>query len=266
MSKWQSCSTSVPLQQPQAPCVNKQGMNRGVSALERHQSHSHLRGHGGHRNAFHFHPGKIIVIPNAIGICSLFFLPFFFSPYPVLFLLPSSNILPSSPSFSKSDSEATPHLSKAVFQMTFTWQVVCTLISRTLSICPATSEMKEEVYLYLSSTSVFPSTSQPVKKTSCSHYPSASSLFHPFIISPWPHVVVSPPVCFSPAWPTFLKWGSMLLSVTWKHISQNRAERETQLEHVKTSCSSAIKWINPILKLWCDTRNVCHIVHCDPET
>lgn len=180
-------------------------------------------------------------------------------------LLPSSNILPFSPLL-KSDSDVTPHLSKTVFQMTFSWQVVCPLISHTLSICPATSEMKEEVYLYLSSTSVFLSSSLPVKKTSCSYYPSASSLFHPFIISPWPHAVVNPPVCFSPAWPTFLKWDSVLLSVTWKHISQNRARRETQLEHVTTvfQCHKhnqpnikTMVWYKKFMSysvLWCDIK------------
>ena len=99
---------------------------------------------------------------------------------------PRSNFLRISPSFfplrSKSDSQTAPHLSRRgqnVFQMTFSWQVVCPLISLAFSICLATSETKDVVNLYLSPASVFVLLSICLSETSGTDYPCVSSSFYP---------------------------------------------------------------------------------------
>lgn len=142
--------------------------------LENHQNDHDLRGHGDFRIAFHSHDIVIIIVTQICYSSSLLFL---------------------------SVRRCTTSIKEAHFP--FHVQLACLSCNLSHSVCLASSKTKGEASLFLSSASVFSFSSLPRQETSGFYYPCVSSLFHPFIISPQVHVVVSAPVCFPLVQPTF---------------------------------------------------------------
>lgn len=111
--------------------------------MERHQSCSHLRGHGGPRNAFHFHPGRVMM--RHIVICdSGLFSPLSFSYCVVFFHIPSSYLLLSS-----SQSRTLHHICRGGTKHFPDGIQPSSHLSRTLFIClsPRPGQRKRSIFI-----------------------------------------------------------------------------------------------------------------------
>lgn len=137
--------------------------------LENHQTDHDLRGHGDFNIAFHSHDIVIIIVTQIFYISSVLLL---------------------------SARRCTTSIKEEHFP--FNVQLACLSSNLSHSVCLASSKTKGDVSLFLSLASLpFPVKNHPASIT------HASSLFHPFIISPQVHVVDSAPVCFPLVQPTF---------------------------------------------------------------
>ncbi len=112
------------------PLQHLLSINQGLTGGPRfgcHQSFSHLRGHGGHRNAFHFHPRRVMMRHIVIRDSGLFS-PLSSSNYVIFFHILASYLPLSSSQTRVRRCTTSFEDGQNIFQMT----VSCPLISLTL--------------------------------------------------------------------------------------------------------------------------------------